>query len=161
MGISQASRPHNLLTGRFGICECNVFTHRAAEQQWILRNNADLATQGIQLDLGDVIAIDQDSTLTRLIQARQQLHQRALATAALADDADEGPRLDLEVDILEHLRLSRTEAEGEALKPHITLQGRQHHLRFVDLIGLLRRVDHISQSLEADSQFLNVLPDRG
>ena len=127
VGIGQTGRPHDLLTGGFGIGESNVFTHSAAEQQGVLGNNADLTTQGIKLNLADVVAIDQDPALARVVETWQELHQGALATAALAHNADEGSRWDFEIHILENLGLAGMKAEREVFKSHIARQGRQHH----------------------------------
>ena len=128
VGIGQAGCPHNLLTGRFRIGESNVLAHRSAEQERVLGNDSDLSAQRIELNLGDVVAIDQNPAFTRLIKPRQQLHQGALAAAALANDSNERSGLDLQVDVLEHLWLTRSETEGETLKPHLPMQRRQHHL---------------------------------
>ena len=127
MGIGQTRRTHDLLTGSLRIGESDVLAHGAAEQQRILRNDADLATQGIQLDLVDVVTIDENSALLWGIETRQKLHQSALAAAALPDDADKGAGLDLKVDVLENFRLAGPESEREILEAHLTFQRRKHH----------------------------------
>ena len=50
---------HDLLTGGFWVGECDNAAHGSAEQQRVLGDDADLTTQGIQLNLSDVITIDQ------------------------------------------------------------------------------------------------------
>ena len=127
MGIGQTGCPNDLLTGGFGIGKGNVFTHGAAEQQRVLRNNPDLSPQGIKLNLADVIPIDQDPAVARVIETGQELHKGALATAALAHNADEGSRWDFEIHILENLGMAGMKAEREVFKSHIARQGRQHH----------------------------------
>ena len=90
MSISDTCCLHDLLARRFRVGKGNVLSHSSAEQEGILRNDADLTTQGIKLDLSDVVAIDQDPAFSRFIEPGKQFHKGAFTTTALAHDAYKG-----------------------------------------------------------------------
>jgi hypothetical protein len=61
------------------------------------------------------LIIDQDPATGERLQTGDALHQRALATAAGADDADELARLNIEVDVHQRLHIA---ALGRIDLPH-------------------------------------------
>ena len=86
-------------TGNFGcfqncfgtglwVIKSNIFRHSSFKQQRILRNDSNLTPQTRQVDLGDVVIIDENTTLLRFIKTGQQLHQGAFTTAALTDNTN-------------------------------------------------------------------------
>jgi hypothetical protein len=66
----------------------DVVAHRAVQQRGVLRDHADLRAQAVLRDAGDVLAVDQDAALLQVVEAQQQVDQRALAGARAADQAD-------------------------------------------------------------------------
>ena len=85
--------------------EHDVLQHRALlEQAEVLEDHADVRTQLAQLlalEVGDVDAVDDDTALGRALEQVEQAHERRLARARFADDAEDVAILDGQVDVLE------------------------------------------------------------
>jgi hypothetical protein len=64
----------------------DVLRHGAAQQQRLLQHHADLLPQGVEGELPDVQAVDEDGARVRVVQPRQELGDRALARAAVSDE---------------------------------------------------------------------------
>src|SRR5947209_7721795 len=80
----------------------DVFADGAAEQQLVLQNKADLLTQRLERITADAFAIDTDLAFARIIEARDQAHQGALARTGCSDDGNLFSRFDREVDMRQH-----------------------------------------------------------
>ncbi len=97
-----------------------------------------------------VDAVDQHATFADVVEPAQQVHERGLAAAALADDAHRLAGLDLEVDVAEH-RLVPLVAEGHVLELDPSLD-----LRHVDwrrgVGGFDRRVEEFEHALAAGEE---------
>ena len=85
-----------------GMPERDVVRDGAAKQQALLEHDADVAAQGVQVQLAHVDAVDQDPAARGIVEARDQAEQRALAGAGRADERHAAPGLDLEIDGFEH-----------------------------------------------------------
>ena len=95
------------------------------------------------------------------IEPRQELHQGALAAAALAHHANEGAWFDVEVDGAEHLRSAWHKGEAHVFKHHVALDRRQGDVAFIGRIGFFRCIHHIGEPLKRHPQLLDGLPDGG
>ena len=101
MGGGNRGGLDDLLAGGLRIGKGDVLFHRAIKEHGVLRHDADLAAQGIELHLIDVIAIDEDAAGARVIETRQHLGEGALAGTTGADDGDEFTPGNGEVDALQ------------------------------------------------------------
>ena len=93
----------DLLERRVGAAEGDVLADRGGEQEALLRHDAELPAQRAHLHVAQVVAVDADRALGRVVEARQQLHERRLAGARVADERDGLAGGDAEVDAVQHL----------------------------------------------------------
>ena len=77
----------------------DVFGDRAVEQERFLEHDADVAAIFFDGERADIVAIDEDRAGGDVVEAANQIHERALASAAGADEADHLAGLDREADI--------------------------------------------------------------
>ena len=111
----------------------------------------------------EIRAVDQDAPAGRRVQLGQQLHQRGLAGAVLADDRHHRPRRQVERHVVEHQPVGARIGERDVIEPHALRQsprrrlvGRGHDRRRVVLEpGQAPRRVHPDAAQEAD------LADRG
>ena len=82
----------HLLVGRLGLREADVVGDRAGEQERVLEHDAELAAVGAQLERAQVVAVDADRALVRVVEAADELRGRRLAAARLADEREAVPR---------------------------------------------------------------------
>ena len=82
----------------------DVVAHGVVEQDGVLGDDADLPPQRGQRDVAHVVAVDQDAAAAHVEEARDQVHQRALAGAARAHDGQHLALLHLQVDVAQTLR---------------------------------------------------------
>ena len=68
-----------------------------------MQHNAHGVAQGNQVVVAHVTPAHEHSAPSRVVQARNELHERALARARAAEHAHRGARLDAKVDMLEHV----------------------------------------------------------
>ena len=82
----------------------HVFQHRhIGKQQRLLRHQIDALRQRRRgLAQLDGLAVHEDLALVQVINAHDDLHQRALAGAVAADQGDDFPAPDIQIDALEH-----------------------------------------------------------
>ena len=64
----------------------------------------------------EVDAVDGDATVGRVVEAAQQLHERGLARAVLADERDHRTRAQLEVHVAQHPRVGARVLERHVLE---------------------------------------------
>ena len=79
-----------------------VFPDRAAEQERVLEDDAEFLTEIAGREAADVVAVDRDSPLLHVVEAAEQAHERRLARARAADDADHLPGRHRERHIVKH-----------------------------------------------------------
>ncbi len=77
----------------------DVFADGVAEEKSLLRNEADLAAQGIERELADGAAVDEDGAGRGVVDARDQVDERRFAGAGGADDGQAGAGRDAQVDV--------------------------------------------------------------
>src|SRR5207247_4707995 len=81
--------------------EADVPADGAREQHGLLHHYADLPSQGGQLDVAHVVAIDQHLATAHVVEARDQVGDGGLARAGGADEGDGLPGFDLEAHVLD------------------------------------------------------------
>ena len=81
-----------------------------------LHHVADLTTEGLDVVVDEVNAIDLDSAFLDVVEAQEEVCNRALSTARVADKGDLLCRGDLHVELIEDEGLARGVAEGDVFK---------------------------------------------
>jgi hypothetical protein len=66
----------------------NILSHRAIEQERLLLDQPDLASEKGQRQLTDIVPIDSDGSLGHIIKPHQQFERRALPSPARPDKGD-------------------------------------------------------------------------
>ena len=72
----------------------DVLGDRAVEQERLLQHDADVAAILFDRERADVGAIDENRAVGDVVEAADEIHERALAGAAGADEADHFARFD-------------------------------------------------------------------
>lgn len=98
--------------GRFGAGVANVFHDRAAEQERLLRDNAEPTAVFLQIEGANVAPIDANFALLEFVETRQRLSNRAFARAGMTDERDAFARFDRQVEIVQHALPSCTGTRG-------------------------------------------------
>src|ERR1700720_1774180 len=71
-----------------GGAETNVCFDGAAEEERILEDDAEHATQVLDIDFADVDAVEKDLATLHVVETQEQGDQRGLAGAGVTDDGD-------------------------------------------------------------------------
>ena len=85
-----------------GAPEGDVLADGRREEERVLRDDADLAPQRLELHVADVDAVDRDPSLGRVVEPGDERCERRLAGPGVTDQRDGSARLQLEVDLVEH-----------------------------------------------------------
>ena len=101
MDLRRLRRLLDLLVGRVGLREAEVLAHGRVEEIGLLRDDADGGGERLEREVADVDAVDPHRALGRVVEARDEVAERRLAGAGLADDRRRRPRRDRELDALE------------------------------------------------------------
>ena len=81
--------------------EADVFAHARIEQKILLKHDPELPAPRALLNRSQVGAIDHDDAVGRILETEEKRHERALAGAARAHDADERAPGDAQVHTIE------------------------------------------------------------
>jgi hypothetical protein len=81
----------------------DVVANRAREQERLLRYDPELPAEGAEIERAQVGAVDLHLAAGRIVEASNELHDRRLAGAGLADQRDTLARRDLEIHACERL----------------------------------------------------------
>ncbi|MND85551.1 hypothetical protein D3C80_774820 [compost metagenome] len=79
MGMGTARGGLDLLDRGIGASVADVVFHRAEEQRRVLRYQRKVAAQVLGVEVAEVLAVEQDAPLLRVIKTQQQIKQRRLA----------------------------------------------------------------------------------
>ena len=82
-----------------GPAEGDVFADAAGEEEALLGDDPELAPQRPLLDAAQVVAVDQDPALLRVVEAGDELGEGRLAGAGGADQGQRLARRHVEVDV--------------------------------------------------------------
>src|SRR5690606_28010831 len=96
----------NLVWARAAATVSNVVADRIVEQDRVLGDDADLRPQTFLRDFLDVLPVDQDATLPRIVEAEQQPADGRLAGARRTDDRDVRSRWHVEAQAVEDLSVA-------------------------------------------------------
>ena len=136
----------DLLVGRVGPSVGDVRAHRVGEQEAVLEDDTHLAAQRSQRDVAHVVPVDEDRSLGRVVEARDEHRQGRLAAPARADDGHALTRGDVQIDSAEH-RVSVAVAEVDVRERDVTGE-----LGEVDRVGCVgdgrRQVEELEDALE-------------
>ena len=81
--------------------EGDVFADGAPEQEAFLRNDPELSANRGLRHLAQVGAVDRDAPVARVVEAGEQLRDRGLPRARVADERDRGAGRDVEVEVVQ------------------------------------------------------------
>jgi hypothetical protein len=95
--VGRAGRREDLLVGRLQAPVADVVEDARAEQQRLLQDDAELLAHRRDGEVAQVVPVERDAPVLGVVEARQQVEQRALARAGGADDRHAVARLDGEV----------------------------------------------------------------
>ena len=133
------------LVGSVGKPERDVVPHRCREEERILGDHSDLATQRAPLQVADVDPVHDHPPGRCVVEPRDERGQGGLAGARTPDERDRSSWQDLEIHLLEH-EAARLVREIDALEAHMTPPGRER-LRVGPVGDLLRLVQDLEDSL--------------
>ena len=118
--------------------EGEVVEDRPREQERLLRHDPELRAQRARLDVAQVVAVDQDPPLGRVVEARGELRERRLARARRADQRDRLAGRDVQVDVRQGGLGARRVGERDVVERELAAQPRQRErARPVAQVGLL------------------------
>src|SRR5258708_38009677 len=86
--------------------KAKVADERSIDRDGVARQTTDVPAQTLQLNVRDVFASQPDRPTSRVVEPRDQLCQRALASPILAGHGDVFPRQDTEGRNVKHVLLS-------------------------------------------------------
>ncbi len=88
---------------RAGVAD--VVGHCSGEEEWHLGDDAQLAAVGGQVKAANVLAINANFALLKLVEASDELDDARLARASVAYKGHALARLNVEAEVVEHLFL--------------------------------------------------------
>src|SRR5579863_4300710 len=141
---------HALGIGGAGVDEQQILADGAGEELSVLRDEADLLAEQVEIDAIGWDAVIENRTGFRRVEADQQFHQRGLAGAGGADEGDRVPLSGAETDFVQGKRGRTLVLESDLVE----LQGQQLVNRFgVDGLGVAGRVEDVLKILQRDFGF--------
>src|SRR5581483_9285489 len=136
--------------------ERDVLPDGRREEEGVLRDDADLAAERVQLEIADVDAVDEHASSVHVVEARYQRRQRRLPGARVTDQRDRRPRCDVEIDVAQDRPVVQI-GEPDVLEPDRARARRQLD-RTRPVRDLLRLVDDLEDPLAGRGRALR-LPD--
>ena len=79
----------------------DVLINAPREQIRLLENNPELTSQVVELDLPHINAIHQNAALIRIVETRNQVDDRGLASSRMANETNHLTRLDIEAEVVQ------------------------------------------------------------
>ena len=147
---------HLLIRG-VGSAVADILHDRAVEQGNVLRDNTDGLAQALLCDPSDILAVDQDPAVLRVVETLQQCEQSRFTAARRTNEADAFARHEADAEILENL-LAVAVAEVDALEPDA---GAAPYQRFgLGMIAQLVRDQQRSQCLREAGNVLRYVDQR-
>ena len=115
----------DLRRGGLGTAEGDVLRDGAAEQEPLLRDDPELAAERALRHAAQVVTVDRDPALGRVVEAGDQLRDRRLAAPVWPTSATVVPGQDVELEPVQHLGKLRPVAEADAVEVDVALDPRQ------------------------------------
>ena len=101
----------DLLARRLGLAVGDVLGDGAEEEEGLLQHEADVAPVFGEGQRPEVDTVDPDRAFGGVVEAADQVHQRALARTRVADETDHLAGADVEVDVAQHGAVAVAEAD--------------------------------------------------
>ena len=120
--VHQLGGAHGVLRAGFGVGVAQVVHHGAGEQMRLLQHIAQAGLQPQLAAFPVILPINKDAALGGLIKAAKQVHNGGFAGARGPYNGDGLTRLDLQVEVAQHL-LAVLVAEGDIAKLHLPGDG--------------------------------------
>ena len=105
VGTGDAGGPFDVFAGDVGTTEGDVRRNGVAEEKRFLKHNADLPTEGGDVELAEVVTVDEDPPGGGVVEPGDQGEERGLARSGLPQQGDPLPGLNLERQLLQHRRV--------------------------------------------------------
>ena len=118
----------DLFVGRVRPSVRDVRANGVREEEAVLEDDANLASERVQRDRAHIETVHEDRSLRWVVETRDEHRQGRLAATARADDGDALARRDVELDPVEH---------------RVTVVVREVHVREADVTPKLRKFDRI------------------
>jgi len=132
----------HLLVGGLGLREADVVGNRPREEERILQHDAELTAVRAQLDLAQVVPVDPHRAAVGVVEARDELRQRRLAAAGLADERDAATLGHVQVDVVQDVLRAVGEADVIEIDTPVDAAELAGALRVPDLrLGVEDRAD--------------------
>ena len=132
----------DVLVARVGLREADVVGDRAGEQERVLEHDPELAPVRAELDRAQVDPVDAHGALVRVVEARDQLRERRLAAARLADEREAAARRHAQVDPVQHRLVAVGEGDVVDLEQAVDPRQLPRPVLVVDLgLGVEHRGD--------------------
>ena len=112
----------DVLVARVGPADADVLAHALAEQERLLEDERDRAADVGEPQLAQVEAVEQHAAVLRVVEAREQAGDGALARAGRADERERLARRDVQVEPVEHGAVALV-AEAHAVEPDVAARG--------------------------------------
>jgi hypothetical protein len=142
VGLRRSRRGLDGLERCVGHAERDVVADRCREEERILRDDPDLASQRATNEPADIDAVDEHATTGGVVEARHERRERRLARPGRSDECD-GPACGyVKVDVLDDWSLWVV-AERDALERDLARAGRQR--RRIGPVGDLLGSSRISK----------------
>lgn len=141
-------------TNLVGLCAkgIQVVADGTSHQDGILWNDADVAAQSVQPNLGNIHSVDQDPTACRLDQPEHKRHERAFASSSATHNANFPASLDYERYVFQHFWLARFVAKTRVFEddfPRIRPPGSWFSpVPAMGVAALLRHLEILQKALE-------------
>ena len=87
-----------------GLAVGDIVPHRIVEQHRLLRDNPDLRSQRLQRHIPHIVVVNQNPPAADVKEARDQVHQCALARAARSHHRQHLSHLHFQIDVMQHDR---------------------------------------------------------
>ena len=151
MGVRGACSGDNLGAAGSGFAIGDVVGDSAEKQERFLQHQADIAPVVGHRQRADIHAVEQNRAFAEVVKAADQVHQRALAGTAVADQADHLARRDVQIQAAYHGTVAVTETRfAQCQRAADVIQ--------MDRLGGLRHagdvVEHVENALGPSGGFL-------
>ena len=124
----------------------DVVGDRVVEQHDVLADERDLAAQIAQRVFTNVPPIEQNGAVVRIVEPRQQAHERRLAATRLPDERDRRPGRDVEAHLAQRALLARFVTERDVAIRHVAARTRERRSSGIGLLRLIEDLEHAGRS---------------
>ena len=114
--------------------EGDVVRDRAREEEPLLRDDPELPPERGLRDVAEIGPVDRDSSVARVVEAREQLRDGRLPGSRVADERDGRPHRDVEVEVVEDVR-ELAVAEAHMLEADVSLDAPEAVARWASRRG--------------------------